>query len=89
MFLTKGLEKKLLPILKVLFEYPRKLKILNNYFLVNTEISDTEIKEFLKSQLTYFKVPKFYQRIDSFPMTVTGKVQKFKLAERAKADFNL
>ena len=58
-------------------------------FLVNTEISDTEIKEFLKSQLTYFKVPKFYQRIDSFPMTVTGKVQKFKLAERAQADFNL
>ena len=61
----------------------------SKYFLVNTEISDTEIKEFLKSQLTYFKVPKFYQRIDSFPMTVTGKVQKFKLAERAKADFNL
>ena len=60
-----------------------------NIFLVNTEISDTEIKEFLKSQLTYFKVPKFYQRIDSFPMTVTGKVQKFKLAERAQADFNL
>ena len=57
--------------------------------LVNTEINDAEIKEFLKSQLTYFKVPKFYQRVDSFPMTVTGKVQKFKLAERAKDDFNL
>ena len=65
------------------------LEIKNGCFLVNTEISDAEIKEFLKSQLTYFKVPKFYQRIDSFPMTVTGKVQKFKLSERAKADFNL
>jgi len=59
------------------------------YIKVNTEISDTEIKDFLKSQLTYFKIPKFYQRIDSFPMTVTGKVQKFKLAERAINDFNL
>ena len=65
-----------------------KESVIISIFLVNTEISDAEIKEFLKSQLTYFKVPKFYQRIDSFPMTVTGKVKKFKLTGRAKADFN-
>ena len=66
-----------------------KSTIYVNASLVNTDISDQEIREYLKSQLTYFKVPKYYQRVDSFPMTVTGKVQKFKLAERAKEDFNL
>ena len=58
-------------------------------YLVNREITDAEIRDYLKTQLTYFKVPKFYQRVESFPMTVTGKVQKFKLAEREKDDFKL
>ena len=54
---------------------------------MNKPISDDEIKAFLKKELTYFKIPKFIGRLDSFPMTVTGKVQKFKLQEQAKADF--
>ena len=30
-----------------------------------------------------FKVPRFWQFVESFPMTVTGKVQKFRLREMA------
>ena len=37
--------------------------------------------------LTYFKVPKFIEVVDDYPMTVTGKVQKFELRKDAEAKF--
>ena len=56
---------------------------------MNGAITDDEIRKFLKTQLTYFKIPRFIQRVDDYPMTVTGKVKKFELVERSKKDFNL
>jgi len=31
--------------------------------------------------LAYFKVPHYWKFVDSFPMTVTGKIQKYKMRE--------
>jgi fatty-acyl-CoA synthase len=40
-----------------------------------------EIRQFCKERMAYFKVPKYVKFVDSFPMTVTGKIQKFKMRE--------
>lgn len=37
--------------------------------------------EFCKGQIAHFKIPKNYKFVDEFPMTVTGKIQKFKMRE--------
>jgi len=40
-----------------------------------------ELKAFCKANLAYFKVPYYWKFVDSFPITVTGKIQKFKMRE--------
>ena len=41
-----------------------------------------EIREFCRGQLSYFKIPRYVFFVEEFPMTVTGKVQKFILREQ-------
>ena len=41
-----------------------------------------EIREFCRGQLSYFKIPRYVFFVEEFPMTVTGKVQKFVLREQ-------
>lgn len=36
-----------------------------------------EIREFCKGQIAHYKIPRHIRFVDSFPMTITGKVQKF------------
>ena len=43
-----------------------------------------ELREFLKGRIAHFKVPKYIWFVDEFPMTVTGKVQKFRMSEMAE-----
>lgn len=40
-----------------------------------------EIKEFCKGKITHYKIPRYVEFVDSFPMTVTLKVQKVRLQE--------
>ncbi len=42
-----------------------------------------EIREFCKSGLAHFKVPRHLWFVEEFPMTVTGKLQKFRMREIA------
>lgn len=42
-----------------------------------------EIREFCKANMAYFKVPKYVWFVEEFPMTVTGKLQKFRMREIA------
>ena len=46
-------------------------------------ISEEEIRTYCKDKLAHFKIPKYLWIVDSFPMTVTGKLQKFKMREIA------
>ena len=48
------------------------------------EVTEQEIKDFVKKNMAVHKVPSFVHFIDSFPMTGSGKIQKFKLREMAK-----
>ena len=43
--------------------------------------TEEEIKEFCKDKITHFKIPKHIWFVDEFPMTVTGKLQKFRMRE--------
>jgi fatty-acyl-CoA synthase len=43
--------------------------------------TEDEVREFCKGQIAYFKVPEHVRFVDAFPMTVTGKIQKFKIRE--------
>ena len=41
-----------------------------------------EIRDFCKGKIAYFKVPQYIRFVDSFPQTVTKKVQKFLMREQ-------
>jgi len=44
-------------------------------------LTDEDVKSFCKGQITHFKIPKYIRFVDEYPMTVTGKIQKFKMSE--------
>ncbi len=51
--------------------------------------TERELTDFCRGKISYFKVPRRFIFTHDFPLTVTGKVQKFRLRERAIKDFNL
>ncbi len=52
-------------------------------------VTEDEIREFCKGQIAHYKIPRYVKLVDSFPMTVTGKVQKFKMRELAIDELGL
>ena len=44
------------------------------------------VRSFCQGAIAHYKVPRYVHFVDAFPMTVTGKVQKFKLREQAEAE---
>jgi fatty-acyl-CoA synthase len=51
--------------------------------------TEDSIRDFCRSRLAHYKVPRYVVFTDGFPMTVTGKVQKFKMREDAIARLGL
>ncbi len=41
-----------------------------------------DVKSFCQGQITHFKIPKHIRFVDEYPMTVTGKIQKFRMTEQ-------
>jgi len=39
--------------------------------------AEDEIREFCKGKIAHFKIPQYIRFVDAFPMTVTGKIQKY------------
>ena len=52
-------------------------------------VTEDEIREFCRGTIAHYKVPAYVRFVDEFPMTVTGKVQKYKLREQAIEDLGL
>jgi fatty-acyl-CoA synthase len=48
-----------------------------------------ELREFCRDQIAHYKVPRHIRFVDEFPMTVTGKVQKFIMRERMTAELGV
>jgi fatty-acyl-CoA synthase len=55
----------------------------------NEEMSEEAIRAFCKEHIAYFKVPRYIQVVKEFPMTVTGKVQKFRIRELTEKELGL
>jgi fatty-acyl-CoA synthase len=43
--------------------------------------TEDEIREFCRGRIAHFKIPQHIRFVESFPMTVSGKVQKFRIRE--------
>lgn len=44
-------------------------------------VTEEDIRAFCQGQIAHYKVPRYIRFVDAFPMTVTGKIQKFKIRE--------
>src|SRR6202167_2926042 len=45
-------------------------------------MTEDEVRDYCRGQIAHFKVPQYIRFVDAFPMTVTGKVQKFRIREQ-------
>jgi fatty-acyl-CoA synthase len=52
-------------------------------------LSEAEIRAFCKKNLSHFKIPRYIKFVEEFPLTVTGKVQKFVMREQSMKEYNL
>jgi fatty-acyl-CoA synthase len=52
-------------------------------------LSEPELKTYCQQRIAAYKVPRVWRFIETFPMTVTGKVQKYRLREMAIAELGL
>jgi len=50
---------------------------------------EEEIRAYCRGQIAHFKIPRYVRFVDEFPMTVTGKVQKFIIREQMMVELSL
>jgi fatty-acyl-CoA synthase len=53
------------------------------------EADEEAIKAFCRGRIAHYKVPRYVKFVSEFPMTVTGKVQKFKMRELSTRELGL
>jgi len=49
---------------------------------VGATVTEDDIRAFCRDQIAHYKVPRYVRFVDSFPMTVTGKIQKYLLRQQ-------
>jgi fatty-acyl-CoA synthase len=52
-------------------------------------VTEAELRDFCRQALAHFKVPRYWKFVESFPTTVTGKIQKYKIREQAIEELGL
>jgi fatty-acyl-CoA synthase len=53
------------------------------------QVTDADLVAFCEGRIARYKVPRYWKFTDSWPMTVSGKVQKYKMRETAIAELGL
>jgi fatty-acyl-CoA synthase len=53
------------------------------------EITEDSIREFCDGQIAHYKIPHYVRIVDEFPMTVTGKIQKFVMRDQLSEELGL
>ncbi|MBV8750028.1 MAG: AMP-binding protein, partial [Candidatus Eremiobacteraeota bacterium] len=48
-----------------------------------------EVRDYCKGQIAHYKIPRYVMFVDGWPMTVSGKVQKYKMREESIAKLGL
>ncbi len=52
-------------------------------------LSEDEVRDFCRGQIAHHKIPRYIEFVEEFPMTVTGKVQKFIMRRKVEERFGL
>ncbi|MCK9514957.1 MAG: AMP-binding protein [Ottowia sp.] len=52
-------------------------------------LTEDDIRDFCKGQIAHYKVPRYIRFVDEFPMTVSGKIQKFKIRDVMTSELGL
>jgi fatty-acyl-CoA synthase len=52
-------------------------------------LCEEDVKAFCRGQIAHYKVPRYVRFVDDFPMTVTGKIQKFVMRQQSIAELGL
>jgi fatty-acyl-CoA synthase len=52
-------------------------------------LTEDEVKEYCRGKIAHYKIPRYVKFVDDFPMTVSGKIQKFKMRQQAIEELNL
>jgi len=47
------------------------------------QLTEQELRDYCQGQISHQKIPRYFQFVDSYPLTASGKVQKFVLREGA------
>jgi fatty-acyl-CoA synthase len=53
------------------------------------EMSEEEVREFCRGKIANYKIPKYVKFVDAYPMTASGKIQKFKMRDMAIKELQL
>ncbi len=51
--------------------------------------TEDELRDYCRARIAHYKVPRYWKFTDAFPMTVTGKIQKYKMRETATEELGL
>jgi fatty-acyl-CoA synthase len=51
--------------------------------------TEAEIRDFCRGQIAHYKVPRYVRFVDAFPLTISGKVQKYLIRERLRSELDL
>jgi fatty-acyl-CoA synthase len=52
-------------------------------------VTEDEIREYCRGSLAHYKVPRYVRFVDEFPMTITGKIQKYKMRDVSVEELGL
>ncbi|MDQ2847163.1 MAG: AMP-binding protein [Actinomycetota bacterium] len=54
-----------------------------------TPLTAESVREFATGKLTHYKIPRYVQIVDAFPMTISGKIRKIEMREQSTKDLGL
>jgi fatty-acyl-CoA synthase len=54
-----------------------------------SQLTEGALREYCKGKIAHFKIPRYVRFVPEFPMTVTGKVQKFRMRQMAIDELGL
>ncbi len=52
-------------------------------------LTEEEVRQFCSDHIAHYKIPTYYRFVSEYPMTITGKIQKYKIIEQLKAELGL
>jgi fatty-acyl-CoA synthase len=53
------------------------------------QLTEQELRDYCRGQISHQKIPRYFRFVESYPLTGSGKVQKFVLREQAIKELGL